>query len=273
MNWNIPERAFNDTVVENERRKIIITGGTEGIGNAIAKDLFAGGGDIAICARTKEAVDRFSRENEGTFAIQTDLSDRHAAASFVGESIRDLGGLDALILNAAVTGMTEDDREVFMVNQVAQVAMTREAADALKKSHGRVVFLSSAAKNIEGAETYGESKKRIEAWLEEFSMRPENEGIGIFSVIPGSCDTKMHRNVLEHGMGAVRERTELIVKEGALRDPKIVGRIISKMAMSGMRFNPETGEYDVPIGQCEVVTVSDENIEAEQSRSTMKAER
>ncbi len=255
---------------EIERKRIIITGGTEGIGNAIAKDLFAGGGDIAICARTKRAVDRFAEENEGAVALQVDLSDRRAAASFVVDSIRDLGGLDALILNAAVTGMTEDDVEVFKVNQVAQVAMTREAAEALKKNHGRVVFLSSAAKNIEGAESYGASKKRIEEWLQEFSERPENEGIAIFSVIPGSCDTRMHKDVLEHGSGAVKDRTERIIEAGVLRNPEIVGRIISKMALSGMKFDAETGEYDNPIGQCEVVAISDENIEAEQMMIVQK---
>ncbi|NTW30918.1 MAG: SDR family oxidoreductase [Candidatus Moranbacteria bacterium] len=258
------EKPFSDRgAIETDRKRIIITGGTEGIGRAISEELSSDGHEVAICARTQERLDELRGEHEDIVAWRVDLSDRHAAAGFVRESIAELDGLDVLILNAAATGMKEGPEYVFKVNQVAQVAMTREAVWALKHNHGRVVFLSSSAKNIEGAESYGASKKRMEEWLREFSERPESEGIGIFSVIPGSCDTRMHQDILKYGSGAVRERTTEIIRKGALRDPQTVGKIISKMALSGMKFNPETGEYDIPIGQCEVVMISEENIKAE----------
>ncbi|NTW45664.1 MAG: SDR family oxidoreductase [Candidatus Moranbacteria bacterium] len=264
MFGNLAEKyAPNRVTNEIERKRIIITGGTEGIGRAISEELSSDGHEMAICARTKDKLVEFSGEHEDVIARQVDLSDRRAASGFVRESIDELEGLDVLILNAAVTGITEGLDYTFKVNQVAQVAMTREASEALRRTHGRVVFLSSSAKNIEGVESYGVSKKRIEEWLQEFSERPENEGIAIFSVIPGSCDTRMHKDILEHGSGAVRKRTAQIIQEGALRDPEIVGRIVSKMALSGMKFDAETGEYNMPIGQCEVVTISEENIEAE----------
>jgi 3-oxoacyl-[acyl-carrier protein] reductase len=254
-----------DNAERVEKRKAIITGGTEGIGRAIANELMNGEHAIAICARTREKIEEFTSNHSDVIARQIDLADRRLASEFVRESIEELAGLDVLILNAAVTGMAEDPDYTFRVNEVANVAMTRQAAEALKKNHGRVVFLSSSAKNVEGAEMYGKSKRRIEEWLVEFSRRPENEGIGIFSVIPGSCATKMQDDILTHGNGAVKERTERIIEAGALRDPEIVGRIVSKMALSGMKFNLETSEYDIPIEQCEVVTISDEAIEAEAS--------
>jgi 3-oxoacyl-[acyl-carrier protein] reductase len=254
-----------DNAERVEKRKAIITGGTEGIGRAIANELMNGEHAIAICARTREKIEEFTSNHSDVIARQIDLADRRLASEFVRESIEELAGLDVLILNAAVTGMAEDPDYTFRVNEVANVAMTRQAAEALKKNNGRVVFLSSSAKNVEGAEMYGKSKRRIEEWLVEFSRRPENEGIGIFSVIPGSCATKMQDDILTHGNGAVKERTERIIEAGALRDPEIVGRIVSKMALSGMKFNLETSEYDIPIEQCEVVTISDEAIEAEAS--------
>lgn len=258
------EQTFTKNQEIPKKERVIITGGTEGIGKAIANELVEEKNDVAICARTQEKVNEAKQSKKFVSAYQLDLADRHAAQQFVQDSIEDLGGLDVLVLNAAITGMTEDEEYVFKVNEVAQVALTRAAADELRKNKGRVVFMTSAAKNVEGAEAYGKSKKRIEEWLNEFSSRPENKGIQIFSVNPGSCDTRMHSDILENGSGEVIDRTERIMKAGKLRNPETVGKIITKMSLSGNRFNPESGEYDIPIGQCEVTTISDENIRAEE---------
>ncbi len=245
--------------------KIVISGGTEGLGLAMAEYMVDDGRSLALCARTQERVEGMSGV-EGISAYQVDLADRHAAHTFGEQSVKALGGVDALILNAAVTGIRESEEDVFRVNQVAPMVLTRTLTDALRESHGRIVFITSAAKNIEGVESYGKSKARVEEWLNDFSQRPGNEEIQIFSVIPGSCDTRMHQEILVHGTGQVRERTEQIIKGKGLRDPKIVGRIIAKMTLTGKQFNPDTLEYDMSIEQCEVVAISDENIEFEQGK-------
>jgi 3-oxoacyl-[acyl-carrier protein] reductase len=258
------EQTFTKNQEIPKKERVIITVGTEGIGLAIANELAQENNDVAICARTQEKVDDAKKSKKFVSAYQLDLADRRAAQQFVQDSINDLGGLDVLVLNAAITGMTEDKEYVFKVNEVAQVALTRAAADELRKNNGRVVFLTSGAKNIEGAEAYGKSKKRIEEWLAEFSSRPENKGIQIFSINPGSCDTRMHKDVLEHGHGEVVDRTENIIREDGLRSPETIGKIITKMSLSGNKFNPESGEYDIPIGQCEVIAISNDNIKAEE---------
>lgn len=247
-----------------KKERVIVTGGTEGIGQTIAQEIANEQNNVAICARSEYKIHEAQESGNFVSAYQIDLADRHSAKKFIQNSVNDLGGLDILILNAAVAGMQEDEEYVFKVNEVAQIALTHASVEELRKNQGRIVFLTSAAKNIEGAEAYGKSKTRVEEWLREFAARPENQGIQIFSVNPGSCNTKMHQEILRHGQGEVVNRTQNIIEQGKLRDPKIVGKIISKMSLSGKKYNPETGEYDIPISQCEIVGISDENIKAEE---------
>jgi len=260
------ENIFTQNQEIPKKERFIITGGTEGIGKAIADELLKEGAGVAICARTQEKIDSAKETDNSISAYQLDLADKHATKKFIHDSIADLGGLDVLILNAAVTGMKEDDDYVFKVNEVAQVALTRAAAEALKENKGRVVFLTSAAKNVKGAEAYGKSKRRIEEWLKDFAGRPENKDIKIFSVIPGTCDTRIPQEFIKYGGDEIRARAEDIMKKGGFRNPETIGKIISKMSISGNKFNPKTGEYDIPIDRCEVVTIDDNNIEAEEDK-------
>lgn len=261
------EQSFDsDVSVLEKKEKIIITGGTEGLGHVIADDLAEQQNDVVICARNVGKIEEARDSGKFTSAYALDLADRHATKKFIRDSIDDLDGLDCLILNAAVTGLTEDEEYVFKVNEIAQVLLTKEAAGELRKNSGCVVFLTSSAKNIQGIEAYGNSKNKMEEWLKKFADKPENQGILFFSVIPGSCNTRMHEDVLNHGEGEVKKRTEALLQSGALRDPEIVGKIISKMASSRQKFNPANGEYDIAINQCEIVAISDANIEAEKSQ-------
>ncbi len=253
---------MENNAIENE--KIIVTGGTEGLGKAISEELANLDKKVVICARTKEKIEDAKNSGKFVSAYQTDLEKDGVGADFVRKGIEDLGGIDVLVLNAAVTGMKESEESVFKINVASNIEMIQTVSTELRKNNGRIIFLTSASKDIEGAEKYGEAKKEMEEWLEDFSKKEEAEGLSIFSVIPGPCDTRMHREVLSFGAGAVKERTESLVREGKLRNPEIVGKIISKMALSGMNFNPQTKKYDIPIKRAEVVSITDENIKFEE---------
>ena len=75
----------------------------------------------------------------------------------------------------------------------------------------------------------------------------------------------MHDEAINYGGAEIKRRSIQIKAEGKLRDPKLIGRIISKMSTTGNKFNPETDEYDTPIANNEVVVISSENIEFEKS--------
>lgn len=92
-----------------EGKKAIVTGGSRGIGRAIAETLADEGVDLAICARGVEGLEAAARDLEGrgarVFSRALDVADREALQSFIDDAAGQLGGLDVLVCNpSAMTG-------------------------------------------------------------------------------------------------------------------------------------------------------------------------
>ena len=262
MNPEIPKFSGE----QEKQEKVIVTGGTEGIGRAIATELAKQKHDVVICARTQEGLEQLKAENQ-IEGIQLDLGDTEKIEDFIRQGSKKMDGATILILNAAVPGIREQDDYTFRVNRDAQRVLVESAADLLRVSNGRIVFLSSpqAESPIRDNLAYGQSKRETKNWLKEFSSKEKNKNIHIFSVNPGPVDTRMHDEAISYGGAEIRRRSIQIKAEGKLRDPQLIGRIISKMSLTGNKFNPETDEYDIPIANNEVVVISSENIDFEKS--------
>jgi len=138
MDFEKLDSYVTDTVSEAERfdrKKIIITGGTEGIGREITEEFLLNDNAVAICARSQDKLDamKHAHNDASTFiAERIDLGERQTVKQFAEEVISDLGGLDTLILNAAAfdfqfksSGLSEDEvnKKVFQVNEVANVTL------------------------------------------------------------------------------------------------------------------------------------------------------
>lgn len=89
------------------------------------------------------------------------------------------------------------------------------------------------------------------------------KNIQIILVNPGHVDTRMNEEAINYGPDAIRERSINAKNEGKFRDSKLIGKIISKMSVSGNKFNPESKQYDIPILNNEIVAISDGNVEFE----------
>ncbi|OZB40086.1 MAG: 3-oxoacyl-ACP reductase [Acidiphilium sp. 34-60-192] len=94
-------------------QKIIVMGGSRGIGLAIAHGFAARGADIAICARGAEGLEAarksLTEHHTNIFAAPCDLADAQQIAAFIPEAAGALGGIDVLVNNASGFGMTDDD--------------------------------------------------------------------------------------------------------------------------------------------------------------------
>lgn len=269
--------VLGEDTEEKEVNRAIITGGTEGIGRVVSQQFISRGDKVAICARDARKLEEMREGSPNLIAEVVDISDRHAGRDFVHRAGDEMGGLDLLILNAATSGIpgrieTEEERNqrtdyIFMVNEVAQVALTRAALSNLRESHGTVVFITSGLARLQtqppGSEEYGRSKARVERYLSGLSAKPESQGIKIFSINPGPVDTKMHEEIIERGPEILAKMSSDAKASGLLRDPEIIGKIIAKLASTGMNYNPETREYDLPIENASVVDISPDNIDFE----------
>ncbi|MDQ2959951.1 MAG: SDR family oxidoreductase [Candidatus Dormibacteraeota bacterium] len=136
-------------------RRALVTGGSKGIGLAIAAELSAEGADVAICARNAEELEAAAAQLRGSgrtvHAQVADVTDAAQVAELVRRTAAGLGGLDILVNNAGAAhpgnfeSLTDDDwRADLDVKLFSQIRCTREALPHLRESAApRVININS----------------------------------------------------------------------------------------------------------------------------------
>src|SRR4051794_1573584 len=155
----IPQGAANAMDLGLQGKKAIVTGGTRGIGRAIATLLAAEGADVAICARHREGVDQTvaTLERAGVKAVGgvVDVADLAALRGWIGEAGAALGGLDIFVANVSALAQGMDEaawRRGFEIDVMATVFGIEAALPLLERSDsGAIVAVGSTAM----AEIYG----------------------------------------------------------------------------------------------------------------------
>ena len=191
----------------------IVTGGTRGIGYAIADALLEGGASVAICGRSTESVEKAvtklastsKRRIVGKAADVAKIEEVKALFSFVD---KELGGPDILVNNAGVgrfasTGALsiEDWRETLETNLSGVFYCCHEALPRFqKRGGGYVINLSSlAGKNpFAGGAAYNASKFGLNGFSEAMMMDHRFDNVRVSYIMPGSVDTEFGRDSATH---------------------------------------------------------------------------
>ena len=136
-------------------RKAIVTGGSKGLGRAIAEELAKEGADIAICARTGDEVALAGKELEGfgttVFTEAADVTDPQQITSFVQAAADALGGIDILVNNAGrahpgtfETLTDEDWQEDLDVKLFSMIRCSRQVLPhLLARGGGRIINIGA----------------------------------------------------------------------------------------------------------------------------------
>lgn len=181
------------------RRRVLITGGTRGIGRAVA-DTLASGHHLVIGGRTQESVTEAIRRYPSAEPFVTDLTD--GAATEV--AVRQIGPIDALVHCAGAAWMGPADsftrdqwREAFDINVIAAVDVTRLLLPQLRRQQGDVVFLNSGSGlyTYPGGSMYCATKFALKAYADSLREEERDRGVRVTSIHPGRVDTDMQREL------------------------------------------------------------------------------
>jgi NAD(P)-dependent dehydrogenase (short-subunit alcohol dehydrogenase family) len=193
-------------------KRALITGGSRGIGAAIAKRLAADGADVAItyeksAERAQAVVASIEALGRRAVAIQADSADPVAVRSAVDRAAETLGGLDILVNNAgifragALDDLTLDDIDATLNVNVRAVIVASQAAARHLGEGGCIVSTGSclATRVPEaGIGLYAASKAALIGWTQGLARDLGSRGITVNVVHPGSTDTDMNPAEGEH---------------------------------------------------------------------------
>jgi 3-oxoacyl-[acyl-carrier protein] reductase len=189
-----------------EGKIALITGGSRGIGAAIAKRLAADGANVAITyTRGAEAaasvVKEIERAGRKAIAIQADAADAKAVEAAVEKTVATFGRLDVLVNNAGTaipktfeeTTLEELDRMIDI--NVRGTLVATQAALKHMKSGGRIIMIGSSVGErvlVPGLVPYSATKGAVKMFTQGLSREVGSRGITVNNVQPGPIDTELN---------------------------------------------------------------------------------
>jgi 3-oxoacyl-[acyl-carrier protein] reductase len=186
------------TRIDLTGRRVLVAGGSRGIGHAAALAFAAAGASVSICARNAAALaaarDRLKGFGHTVHAAACDLADEASIARWVDEAAGALGGIDVLVNNASGFGIgdTEEGWQASLgVDVMAVVRASRVALPHLERGTGAcIVNLSSisAAKPSTRTPAYGAAKAAIDHYTTSQAAMLARKGIRVNAVAPGSIE-------------------------------------------------------------------------------------
>lgn len=223
-------------------KKVIITGGSRGIGRACV-ELFAENGYAVafIYCSNDDAADECS-ENTGAYAIKADISDPDEVEWAYNKAVEYLGGVDVLVNNAGIsesgliTDMTDDTwMKVMNTNLSSAFYMSRAVThDLVRQQSGSIINIGSVwgrcGASCEAA--YSASKAGLRGLTLSLAKELGPSGIRVNCVEPGVIDTDMNACYDDDDMAELCEQTPLY----RIGDPAEVAELVYFLASEKASF-------------------------------------
>jgi NAD(P)-dependent dehydrogenase (short-subunit alcohol dehydrogenase family) len=224
----------------------LVTGGSSGIGKAIAKCFVDAGGRVAILSRNaeelEEATSEIDSEGKRVFAIVADVTDEKALRHGVAEIVERWGRLDVVVANAGTNGvwapideLTADEwRSTLDINLTGTFLTIKAAESELRKRGGSVIVMSSVNGtrmfSNGGASAYASSKAGQVALTKMLALELAKHKIRVNAICPGAIETPINDKTVMRDRHEAMERVhfpdgEIPLTDGEPGTPEQVGTV------------------------------------------------
>ena len=252
-------------------RTAFVTGGSQGLGRAIALNLAGHGATVAVAARsdgiyeTAELVGEETGEESRALAIECDVSDEDSVEAAIEETVGEFGSLDVLVNNAGISGPTapveevsfEEFEETMLVNVTGAFLCAKHAASHLRDSeHGRIVNISSVGgkRPYANRTPYASSKMGMIGLSRALAAEFGSDGVTVNTICPGPVagdriDRVIQAQAEKRGLSFEEAKEKLYVGELTLNEMVQPEDIAEQVAY----FASDAGEH---------ITVQDVNVDS-----------
>ena len=239
-------------------KKILVTGGSRGIGAGIAKQLADMGATVALTYTSRGAEAETilgSLKGKGHIVIQMDVSSPKSVLAAVDQTLERLGKIDGLVNNAGITRdglllrMKEDDFDAVIQTNLRGTYLCTKAVlkSMLKARSGSIVNISSVIGQMgnPGQSNYAASKAGIEGFSRAIALEVASRGIRVNCVAPGFIVTEMTDALDDKQKEAIQNRIPL-ARLGTVQDvASATGFLLSDVAtyITGQVLQVNGGMY------------------------------
>ncbi len=178
-------------------KKVVVCGGSRGIGRSIALGFAEAGADVSICARNAETLEKtraeIARFGHKAHAGSCDLAKEADISKYIAGAIKALGGLDVLVNNASGFGAGDDEKSWELsidVDVLATIRASREAMATLTASKGNIINIASGSGLRPSVRTpaYGAAKAAVIHYTRTQAAALAKTGVRVNCVAPGSIE-------------------------------------------------------------------------------------
>lgn len=218
--------------------KVLITGGTSGLGYATAKLLKEQGATVTICGRNESKLNKACKELD-VFGKQTDVSNEKELIDLVSFAIEKMNGLNVLVNNAGIgtfaplaTLKSEDFKNIWETNVFGAMVAGREAAKHfIKENTGNIINIASTAghKGFANGSAYCSSKFALVGLTECWRAELRKHNVRVMMVNPSEVITEFGGNIPEESKDT----------ESKLKPIEIAHTIVSMLQMNDVGFITE----------------------------------